>query len=74
MNPNANTNRDHLEVKLEEQQQQNDKPIKRVSQLEKQLLILESQLVISENISNFLKNKADGMETYSHRSCVLIIV
>ena len=49
-----NKYRNHLEAKLVEQQQQIDKLIKRVNQLE----------------NNLLKKKADDLETYSRRSCI----
>ena len=66
--------RDHLEVKLGDQQPQLDNLIKRVNQIEREVLILGSQLIISENVSNLLKKKADGIEAYSQRPCVLIII
>ena len=56
--------RDHLEAKLAEQQQQ------RVNELERKVLILDSQLAISETVSNLLKKKADDLEAYSQRSCI----
>ena len=44
--------RDHLEAKLAEEEQQIDKLIKRVNELEGKVLILDSQLVaISETVS-----------------------
>ena len=49
-----NKYRNHLEAKLVKQQQQIDKLIKRVNQLE----------------NNLLKKKADDLETYSRRSCI----
>ena len=62
--------RDHLEAKLPEQQQQIDKLIKRVNQFERQVLILDSQLPVTEAVNSFLKKKADDLETFSRRSCI----
>ena len=61
--------RDHLEVKLAEQQQ-TDKLIKQVNQLERQVLILKSQLAVSETVNNLLREKADDPEAYCRRSCI----
>ena len=49
--------RDHLEAELAEQQQQIDKLIKRVNQLEAPVLILDSQLAVSETVNSLLKQK-----------------
>ena len=62
--------RDHLEAKLAEQQQQIDKLIKGVNQLEGQVLILDSQLAVSETVNNLIKKKADDLEAYSRSSCI----
>ena len=62
--------KDHLEVKLAEQQQQIDKLIKRVNELEGKVLILDSQLAISETANNLLKKKADDLEASSSRWCI----
>ena len=34
------------------------------------MLILDSQLPVSEAVNNFLKKKADDLETFSGRSCI----
>ena len=52
-------------MKLAEQQQQIDKLIKRVNELEGKVLILDSQLAISEIVNKLLKKKADDLEAYS---------
>ena len=62
--------RDHLEAKLAEQQQQIDKLIKRVNELEGKVLILDSQLAVSETVKKLHKKKADDPEAYSWRSCI----
>ena len=62
--------RDHLEAKLAEQQQQNDKLIKRLNELEGKVLILDSQLAVPETVNNLLKKKADDLEAFSRRSCI----
>ena len=62
--------RDHLDAKLAEQQQQNDKLIKRLNELEGKVLILDSQLAVPETVNNLLKKKADDLEAYSRRSCI----
>ena len=62
--------RDHLEAKLAEQQQQIDKLIKRVNELEGKVLILNSQLAVSETVKNLHKKKADDPEAYSQRSSI----
>ena len=62
--------RDHLEAKLAEQQQQNDKLIKRLNELEGKVLILDSQLAVPETVNNLLKKKADDLEAFSRRLCI----
>ena len=62
--------RDHLEAKLAEQQQQIDKLIKRVNELEGKVTILDSQLAVSETVKNLLNKKADDLEAYSRRLCI----
>ena len=49
--------KDPLQVKLAEQQQQIDKLIKRVNELEGKVVILDSQLAISEMPTTSLKRK-----------------
>ena len=62
--------RDHLEAKLAEQQQQIDKLIKRVNELEGKVTILDSELAVSETVKNLLNKKADDLEAYSRRLCI----
>ena len=62
--------RDHLEAKLAEQQQQIDKLIKRVNELEGKVTILDSKLAVSETVKNLLNKKADDLEAYSRRLCI----
>ena len=57
--------REHLEAKLAEQQQQIDKLIKRVNELEGKVVILDSQLAVSETVKKLHKKKADDPEAYS---------
>ena len=68
--PSDSKYRDHLEAKLAEQQQQNDKLIKRLNELERKVLILDSQLAVPETVNNLLKKKADDLEAFSRRSCI----
>ena len=56
--------REHLEAKLAEQQQQIDKLIKRVNELEGKVVILD-QLAVSETVKKLHKKKADDPEAYS---------
>ena len=62
--------KDHLEVELAEKQQQIDKLIKRVNQLEGKVLILDSHVAVSETVSNLLKKKTNDLEAYCRRSCI----
>ena len=48
-------------MKLAEQQQQIEKLIKRVNQLEGQVLIFDSQLAVSETVNILIKKKADDL-------------
>ena len=57
-------------MKLADKQQQIDKLIKRVNQLEGKVPILDSQLTVSETVNNLLKKKVDDLEAYSRRSCI----
>ena len=34
------------------------------------MLILDSQLAVSETVNNLLEKKADDLEAYSQRSCI----
>ena len=56
--------------KLAEQQPEIDKLIKIENQLEGQVLILDSQLIVSETVNNLLKKRADDLKSYSRRSCI----
>ena len=68
--PSDSKYRAHLEAKLAEQQQQNDKLIKRLNELEGKVLILDSQLAVPETVNNLLKKKADDLEAFSRRLCI----
>ena len=39
-------------------------------QNERKLIILDSQLVVSDTVNNLLKKKADDLEAYSRGSCI----
>ena len=64
--------KDHLETKLARQQQQTNKLIKELNQLDGKVLIFENQLAILETVINLLKKKVDDLEAYSRRPCVLV--
>ena len=50
----------------------NEDLIARINALEKRVEVLESQLVITQTVSNHLKHKIDDQEQYSRRPCLVV--
>ena len=67
-----NENNASLEEQLKQQQLLIDKLTSRISALESHVQFLEGKIAIQVTVCNLLEQKADDLEAYSRRPCVIL--
>ena len=49
-----------------------EKLVKKVNTLEEHIVFLEGKLAVTETVNNLLEKKADDLEAYSRRPCLIV--
>ena len=62
----------NIEEQVKKQSELTEKLAEKVNMLEGNIIILEGKLAVSETVSKLLEKKADDLETYSRRPCLIV--
>ena len=62
----------NLEEQVKKQNELIEKLTKKVNMLEGHIIILEGKLAVSEPVTKLLEKKADDLEAYSRRPCLIV--